>query len=1157
MKHRFILLILVCLIVTFLYGFGGGKDEPPKQGVQGLSFTDTSLAQGKLSGSLIIRRATDESDIDDYIIELGINRGGSSEYLDIDSLQKTGRDLNYEFSDYVLPDYYRVDQKTLQYLDGYTIQDHGYETGLSEKLVFVFSYAQYSTYKAEVIYNREDFLEGLKLALGEHFDEYQELVLSACILTTTEMEYQFIVKTANDHGTNNKNAEGFLIIEDRFLPRDSAKSVQFSNTDTDEGEISGLVEIQKANIEDDSLTHYVLYWGETSVKKLNGYDSIVTLSKTGEDLSYEILPNTVVPSNAMYLLVFTRNDYGEMDHGIYFNLLDNQLIKITTPLRASSDKIVFTQGMDEVEVEFSVNVKGKVSHVIVQESAMGNSNWSSIAGLEEQYSNLMIGRHFTGTAIYRDVNRSYMSSLRILVLDSNNEVVFTDTPSLMLPVVVGELETAGETINTSTGGELHFADGIKLEIPPNSLTSNTEIRIQKDSQNLLFFFEPDGLESSKPMTLTIPVTEQFKQLIGDKILTYRHYSNQYSIEEDDLEPEVLMRLLPENLKVGKDIKLQLHHFSSAAANTKSLVIRNMQGNVVFVKEVGMPVDANNAPLTTMKPPNGSNGMLVLSSIDVNPFITPKNCAYITDPDITNIAGRTLSGYYKGISLEPGLTIHPEFLYYHDYSISDLNGRVYDVYIPLHPSADVTVSSVPAFTIQENSTPVSFYASDWIPFSIEIPGFLAHQPPLYFCPPVGAWGVALSDLKIGSEPLIRFEKVYPIEITSFKVFRNYLEKNSLILQARALLNGCIGPQNDICDVTWSIDFPDLQNTSWGGPKKFDTLTEWGKSDFLMSIPIPEGTYPSTVMITATKNNSGDSFSIVRLIPTPKVEITKLELGEALFWGTPIVESFISGQTLQHRLHVVANGMFSSCMGSCNFSWKIEVYDNKSVWKHVQNFNQPTVTTALDEYMEIWPAPEITKSDLVTGSEGRPGKLETKITFTENSSGKVSSLTVTQDSLDALRQEYVDYSAGVHPFRSEFVNTHPHLSSVNDEHRVAGVKLRFETIGFDLQQKYIALMPFNLSSGYRNPSKNLVASTKIGNPTPNGPHIYGIALDFDEPNSEANCNKAIDSGNTIPRPYKILLYDQNHKSWNYTNNPPACTSLPNGVSEWTHGHLEWDK
>ncbi|MGK5094446.1 hypothetical protein WDW89_20820 [Deltaproteobacteria bacterium TL4] len=95
--------------------FVGCVEDPPKYGVKGLNFTDNNFALGTLSGTLKIQRAIDESDIDSYEVELNIDRG-YSESIYIASLPKAGQDLSYNFSNFHLPDYYRVDQKTLDYL---------------------------------------------------------------------------------------------------------------------------------------------------------------------------------------------------------------------------------------------------------------------------------------------------------------------------------------------------------------------------------------------------------------------------------------------------------------------------------------------------------------------------------------------------------------------------------------------------------------------------------------------------------------------------------------------------------------------------------------------------------------------------------------------------------------------------------------------------------------------------------------------------------------------------------------------------------------------------------------------------------------------------------------------------------------------------------
>ncbi|MGK5094445.1 hypothetical protein WDW89_20815 [Deltaproteobacteria bacterium TL4] len=401
-----------------------------------------------------------------------------------------------------------------------------------------FSNDQNSTYKYGLIYNRDDFLKGVKSALGQYFDEYQELVFGACVLTTTEMNYQFSVKTSNEYGSNNKNSEGFLTIEDHFLPRGSAKSVKFSDTDTDEGEISGLVEIQKANIED-ALAQYVLYWGEAPTQKLKDHDPIVALNKTGNGLSYEIYPDTIIPTNVTHLLVISKNEYGENSIGTSISLMDLGAPTLVGPLHSSTEMVWLSQN---TWIDFDVEVKNKRSEhsVILMGYDANNSDskgdgWDVDEVVEFQEDDT--GRYH----LSMDLNGANhgVGLFKAAIMNFATKEIIAESSKVMIQILDDSLVEAKALIDKISGGELVFSDGTQLTIPPDSLSENTEITIRKDQENAFIFIESKTLESTStlrvaqrnftsqntsPMTLSIPITP-YLQSLSNYYLNFNYYGN--------------------------------------------------------------------------------------------------------------------------------------------------------------------------------------------------------------------------------------------------------------------------------------------------------------------------------------------------------------------------------------------------------------------------------------------------------------------------------------------------------------------------------------------------------------------------------------------------------------------------------------------------------
>ncbi|MGK5091941.1 hypothetical protein WDW89_07970 [Deltaproteobacteria bacterium TL4] len=98
-------------------------------------------------------------------------------------------------------------------------------------------------------------------------------------------------------------------------PDSSAASINFTDNDPDKGQVSGDILIEKAN-DESPLTFYVIYWGSSLTSKLTEGLAIAALQKTGSDLTYPLENNTFLPKEATHLLVFTKNDAGEMPSGV-------------------------------------------------------------------------------------------------------------------------------------------------------------------------------------------------------------------------------------------------------------------------------------------------------------------------------------------------------------------------------------------------------------------------------------------------------------------------------------------------------------------------------------------------------------------------------------------------------------------------------------------------------------------------------------------------------------------------------------------------------------------------------------------------------------------------------------------------------------------------
>lgn len=103
--------------------------------------------------------------------------------------------------------------------------------------------------------------------------------------------------------------------DEKTIPTITAVSVGFEDKDPTGGEIAGDVVISAA-YDEQEISAYALYWGNSKVHKLRSSPIPITILKKGQVLSYNFAENTPIPVNATHLLVFTRNQGEEMPSGI-------------------------------------------------------------------------------------------------------------------------------------------------------------------------------------------------------------------------------------------------------------------------------------------------------------------------------------------------------------------------------------------------------------------------------------------------------------------------------------------------------------------------------------------------------------------------------------------------------------------------------------------------------------------------------------------------------------------------------------------------------------------------------------------------------------------------------------------------------------------------
>ncbi|MEY3902794.1 MAG: hypothetical protein RL189_2100 [Pseudomonadota bacterium] len=127
--------------------------------------------------------------------------------------------------------------------------------------------------------------------------------------TISSMDRYLLVVTMNADG---EMATGVsTLIQDKGVPVNIARSVNFTDNDINGGKLAGVVQIERAQNESD-LSHYVVYWGASATAKLSSNPmAIATLAKTVSSLSVTFPSGTVKPEGATHLLVFSKNKDGD------------------------------------------------------------------------------------------------------------------------------------------------------------------------------------------------------------------------------------------------------------------------------------------------------------------------------------------------------------------------------------------------------------------------------------------------------------------------------------------------------------------------------------------------------------------------------------------------------------------------------------------------------------------------------------------------------------------------------------------------------------------------------------------------------------------------------------------------------------------------------
>ena len=321
--------------------------QPPLFAAIGLSFEDKAVRGGFLEGMVTISRASDESSISHYVLYWGSD--SETKLADLPSIAKLDkRNANLTFN--IPAGTFKPAQAThlivfTQNASGemrkgtnLLIIDKGVPMNAAVSVAFTDSNGQGKFLSGDIQITKatdESDVTDYVVYWGKNSIEklnptpLTTLPKSRSPLAST-LTNEAIPKGASHLLVFSKNKDGEMaigfpcLIIDKGVPVNAAGSVAFTDTDVIGGKIAGEIQISKAADEID-ITEYVIYFGSNATTKQSP-TPIATLPKTSQNLRLILSEGTIRPTDANYLLVFTRNKDGEMASGVSSPIIDKGIV---------------------------------------------------------------------------------------------------------------------------------------------------------------------------------------------------------------------------------------------------------------------------------------------------------------------------------------------------------------------------------------------------------------------------------------------------------------------------------------------------------------------------------------------------------------------------------------------------------------------------------------------------------------------------------------------------------------------------------------------------------------------------------------------------------------------------------------------------------------
>ena len=245
-------------------------------------------------------------------------------------------------------------------------------------------------------------------------------------------------------------------------PVNAPVSVSFTDNDG-ELTIGGPITITRA-VDEFDITHYVLRFGNNGCNVANGY--ITEIIKTGTNINYQLPQNTAIPVGASQILVYSKNEWGEMaDCDNAVEDITNYIAPDPVPPTLTAQGVSWTDTDEFTTVGGTVNITKAIAE---EEITTYVVRWGNGSGCNIASGSLIAELPATGSNLTYNfpggtVKPSSASQILIYTKNAYGEMADCNNVATAATNVIGQWVkfkhgSSGECLQSPSGTGQLFAD---------------------------------------------------------------------------------------------------------------------------------------------------------------------------------------------------------------------------------------------------------------------------------------------------------------------------------------------------------------------------------------------------------------------------------------------------------------------------------------------------------------------------------------------------------------------------------------------------------------------------------------------------------------------------------------------------------------------------